>query len=100
MATIIKSTLERHDIGLVRLALFGSRSRGTARPDSDWDFLAVIDRPLNFHQKADIVLEVQRLLAEDLIAADLVLVHAVDLERRSKDPGTIVYYALKECTTV
>ena len=46
MAAIIKSTLERHDIGLVRLVLFGSRSSGTARPDSDWDFLAVVDRPM------------------------------------------------------
>ncbi|AQG81722.1 nucleotidyltransferase domain-containing protein [Spirosoma montaniterrae] len=27
--------------------LFGSRARGDARPDSDWDFLVLTERPVN-----------------------------------------------------
>ncbi|MBO0936303.1 nucleotidyltransferase domain-containing protein [Fibrella sp. HMF5335] len=27
--------------------LFGSRARGDARPDSDWDFLMLTDKPVN-----------------------------------------------------
>ena len=28
--------------------LFGSRARGDARPDSDWDFLVLTDKPVNW----------------------------------------------------
>ena len=27
------------------IILFGSRARGTARPDSDWDVLVIVDAP-------------------------------------------------------
>jgi predicted nucleotidyltransferase len=35
----------RHGTGLVSLLLYGSRARGTARPDSDIDLLLVAERP-------------------------------------------------------
>jgi len=35
----------RHGLGLASLVLYGSRARGTARPDSDIDLLLVADEP-------------------------------------------------------
>jgi uncharacterized protein len=34
-----------------KITLFGSRARGDARKDSDWDFLILMDSPVNFHLK-------------------------------------------------
>ncbi|MBC8154324.1 MAG: nucleotidyltransferase domain-containing protein, partial [Bacteroidetes bacterium] len=31
--------------------LFGSRARGDARPDSDWDFLVLTDKPVDRQYK-------------------------------------------------
>lgn len=44
------------------IILFGSRARGDARPDSDWDFLILTERPVNRllkNQIRDAVFEVE-----------------------------------------
>jgi len=35
--------------------LFGSRARGDAREDSDWDFLVLLEKPVSFEEE-DIIL--------------------------------------------
>ena len=42
--TIIQEEIKRAGLNLRQLLLFGSRAQGRARPDSDWDFLIVVDR--------------------------------------------------------
>src|SRR5690348_10268294 len=34
-----------------RIILFGSRARGEAQPDSDYDVLVEMDTPLSFHER-------------------------------------------------
>ena len=36
---------------LAEVWLFGSRARGDAREDSDWDFLVLTDKPVDRHYK-------------------------------------------------
>jgi predicted nucleotidyltransferase len=40
----IKLKLKTIDTGS-RVILFGSRARGDAKPDSDWDILVILDKP-------------------------------------------------------
>jgi predicted nucleotidyltransferase len=100
VAAVIRAALERNGIGLERLVLFGSRCAGTSRPDSDWDFLGVIDRKLSFNSRADLALEVKRSCAVAHVSVDLILVADSDFERRVMDTGTIVHYAVKDCISV
>ncbi|HLP07197.1 MAG TPA: nucleotidyltransferase domain-containing protein [Opitutaceae bacterium] len=44
----LKADLDRY--GVRGLYLFGSRARGDARPDSDWDFVAEFVSPPDFDQ--------------------------------------------------
>ncbi len=34
--------------------LFGSRARGDARPDSDWDFLVLTEKPVTWSYKSEL----------------------------------------------
>lgn len=34
--------------------LYGSRARGEARPDSDWDLLVLLDGPVDYERAADV----------------------------------------------
>ena len=60
---------ELHRMGVRRLGLFGSYLRGTAKPDSDMDFLVVLERP-SFDDYMDV-----KFFLEDLFQrqVDLVL---------------------------
>jgi predicted nucleotidyltransferase len=78
-----------------KIILFGSRARGDARADSDYDFLIVKDGIGNER-------EVTRLAYRALlrhgstIPVDLIAVDTAVFERRKEDPGMIYYYASVE----
>jgi predicted nucleotidyltransferase len=69
-----------------RVYLFGSRARGTADADSDYDLLAVVGdrRPAR-----DLRLAVRRRLAESGIAFDLAIQTRDEFERWSRLPSTL-----------
>jgi predicted nucleotidyltransferase len=46
-----------------QILLFGSRARGEAGPDSDWDFYVLIGDDLTFAQRQQLVTEIKRELA-------------------------------------
>ena len=50
-------TEELHQAGrqIVRILLFGSRARGDAREDSDWDFYVVVDEELSDSQRLSLI---------------------------------------------
>ena len=50
----VKATVRQVD-PLAEVILFGSRARGDARDDSDWDFLVLTSYPLNRKNKYVIV---------------------------------------------
>jgi len=61
--TVIKEVLQKREIKVLKILLFGSRRRGDFHPDSDWDFLVLVENDLSFHDKHDITIEIQRKLA-------------------------------------
>jgi uncharacterized protein len=40
--------LKKQGFNAVKIILFGSRARGDFVPDSDWDFLVVVDKDISF----------------------------------------------------
>ena len=52
---IIIEELEKQNIKVHKIILFGSRARGDFKEDSDWDILVVVDRKLSFCEKWDII---------------------------------------------
>lgn len=74
----------------VEVWLFGSRARGEAGKDSDWDLLVVasddakgVDDPLNGY----------RLRKEAKVSADVLLCRATDFREDRNTPNTIAYEA-------
>ncbi|MGH7605264.1 MAG: HEPN domain-containing protein [Gemmatimonadaceae bacterium] len=74
--------------------LFGSRARGDARPDSDYDFLIEIERT----PESSEVRKESRNSLTDFPAADVQLHvrYPDELERRKDDPGVIDWDVIRE----
>jgi predicted nucleotidyltransferase len=93
---IIKETIENKGLKVLKIILFGSRAKGTAREDSDWDFFVIIDKKLSFNEKWDIIDEIKIKLAKLKIPNDILLKSADEVEESKDDVGRITYYVLKE----
>jgi len=93
---IIKETIENKGIKVLKIILFGSRAKGTAREDSDWDFFVIIDKKLSFNEKWDIIDEIKIKLAKLKIPNDIFLKSEDEVEESKDDVGRITYYALRE----
>lgn len=92
----IRQALSQRGVGLSRLILFGSRARGEARPDSDWDILVVTDTPLSRKAISDFRLSIARTLAKQMIDIEPIVYDEQTLRQREGDVGEIVHYAMKE----
>ncbi len=72
--------------------LFGSYARGTAKPDSDLDFLVIWDTPLSQH-KRNVLLS--RLFSDRDFPLDIFAFTRKEAEAFCNIPGTIVYEAFQ-----
>ena len=97
---IIKEEIEKRGLSVLKIILFGSRARGDAREDSDWDFLVVIDKDLNRTTKWDIIIKIKRRLALLKIPNDIFIVSIREFEERKDNVGYITYYAIREGKTL
>jgi predicted nucleotidyltransferase len=93
---VIKETIENKGLKVLKIILFGSRAKGTAREDSDWDFFVIIDKKLSFNEKWDIIDEIKIKLAKLKIPNDIFLKSEDEVEESKDDVGRITYYVLKE----
>ena len=93
---IIKEIIENRGIKVLKIILFGSRAKGTAREDSDWDFFVIIDKKLSFNEKWDIIDEIKIKLAKLKMPNDIFLKSEDEVEESKDDVGRITYYVLKE----
>ena len=93
---IIKEVLESKDIKVIKMILFGSRVRDNFREDSDWDFLILIDRELDFHERWKIINQIQRKLAELRIPNDIILKSEEQFNIMKNYVGNISYYASRD----
>jgi predicted nucleotidyltransferase len=74
--------------------LFGSRARGTARPDSDWDLLAVLDNNAAA-ELSDPVLA-WRISRESNVPSTILTARRDDLEKIWGLPNTLGYDLSRE----
>ena len=77
----------------LQVLLFGSRARGTARPDSDIDLIVVFAEVENRIEK---VAEILRVLADLEYPKDVVVATPEQIRNRSPWTGEVLYYAMPE----
>jgi predicted nucleotidyltransferase len=76
-----------------QIILFGSHARGDARDDSDIDLL-VIERQVE--DRAREMVRLRRVLRPLRIPVDLLVYSRADVERWGDQPGSALYWALRE----
>ncbi len=78
----------------VRIVLFGSRARGSAREDSDYDLLVVVDAVAN---RRAMRIAIRRSFADLPVAADVIVSTVEETDGRiAGHPAGVVYWALQE----
>jgi len=63
---IIKGEIENRGLKIFKIILFGSRAKGEAKEDSDWDFFIVINEEIDFKTKKEILSSIYKKLVEEL----------------------------------
>jgi predicted nucleotidyltransferase len=74
--------------------LFGSRARGTARPDSDWDLLVIVadESGEEFFDP----MKLWRLLRHDEFGADVVVFPRSEFDEDRSTPNTLPFVVARE----
>lgn len=76
-----------------QIVLFGSRARGDADEDSDYDFLVIEPTVDN---RAREMVRLRRALRPLRMAADVLVYSREEVDRWGQQPGSALYWALKE----
>ncbi len=93
---VIQSVLGRRHMRVEQVYLFGSRARGEAGHDSDWDFYVLVDGDPVFAQRHQAITEIKRKLARLRIPNDVILRSARRFERAKEYPGHLGYDVARE----
>lgn len=91
---LIRRTL-REPIKPRSLYLFGSRSDGTSRPDSDYDILAVVDEPSSIQDRVALSTLWRGRLAKLGLDADILVKTPAEIAEYRDKPGSIINTALQ-----
>ena len=94
--SIITEEVARAGYQVVRILLFGSRARGDARPDSDWDFFVITDREPLREEKQAIVTALSLRFATLGFYADVILQSEAVVQSQKANTGFLTYYVFKE----
>ena len=78
---------------IVRIVLFGSRARGEASPDSDYDVLVVAQTDVPFVERQGLALLA---LGKRDFAVDLLMYTPAEAEREAKILGSTLFWAERE----
>jgi predicted nucleotidyltransferase len=80
-----------------KVVLFGSHARGTARPDSDLDFLVIEDGPFNAQRsrRAEMT-RLWKLLGDYFIAKDFLVYSPEEVAKWESVKSHVVHHAMKE----
>lgn len=80
--------------------LFGSRARGTAGNDSDYDVLVILKQSCSHNEKYTIANRIRTHLARQLIPADVLVKTKEDIESYGWMPGGTLMHALRDGVAV
>jgi predicted nucleotidyltransferase len=94
--TIITEEVERAGCRVLRILLFGSRARGDARPDSDWDFYVVVDRDIPFQEIRKITGRIDLRFVQSGFWGDVFIQSEKVVHQREQNTGYLTYYVLRE----
>jgi predicted nucleotidyltransferase len=96
---LLKEMTEKivREINPRKVVLFGSHARGTARPDSDLDFLVVEDGPFNAQRsrRAEMT-RLWKLLGKYLIAKDFLVYSPEEIAKWEGSRNHVIHHALTE----
>jgi len=97
LTEIIREEFSKNNIPIAQLYLFGSRAKGNARPDSDYDFLVVSGIQIERLAQRRIISELRRRFVFDLdVDVDILVVPKDLISASMADKGRISYYAIRD----
>ncbi len=93
----LKSILTELNIHYSAVYLFGSRARGTANIDSDWDFIVVVNDALSDYDRRLLKAQVRMKFHDSLDASgiDIIIKSETTFSREKSQRNTISYDAAK-----
>lgn len=98
--SIIKEIIANTGISVENIVFFGSRARGDADPDSDYDIILITSKTLKNKDRLILTKAVRTALAKLLIPADVLVLSKSEVDARRSVPGSIIRNALKEGISV
>lgn len=79
-----------------KIYLFGSRARGTERPDSDYDLLLIVDPQFTLHDREKLYDVVMNVLLETGKLVSLKIFKQTEFDRLSSIPTPFMSHVLDE----
>ena len=92
----IEEVLRSEGLSMSRLVLFGSRAKQSFSPDSDYDFLLIINEDLPVEGKKKIYGKILKKLASERIDGDIVIESLSEYNRHKNQRWNIVRIAEQE----
>jgi len=96
IAEIIRSEATDAGVTVEKIVLFGSRARGDADAQSDWDVLVVLRNSISHPERIALSTRLNRALARRLIPCDLLIRSSQEVQKQAHQIGSIVRTALAE----
>jgi predicted nucleotidyltransferase len=87
----IAATLKENSMEVVNIYLFGSRARGAARTDSDYDIMVVTQKDLDGKQKFNLLRKIRKKIKYLGLGIDVVLNSAAEYNDARNLFGSLVH---------
>lgn len=94
--TLCEQIRSESDRKVSKVILFGSRARGDAKPDSDWDLLVVLADEIGAEEKGPYLANLYRAVRPAGVKAEPHVVGAIEFEESKFVPGSLCYPAWSE----
>jgi len=93
---VIVEEVEKAGFEVSKIILFGSRARGDATQESDWDLLVIVNEDISFDELKKLTADIQLRLAALSIPNDVTIRGIKQFEASKTIVGNISYFADKE----
>jgi predicted nucleotidyltransferase len=91
---LVKQSINKFNLNLIELILFGSRARGDYNEFSDYDLLIIIKEDLSYPEKIILSEDIRNQMAKLLIPTDIIIKSKKEVENLKNRIGSIVSYSL------